>query len=117
MVYQHVSQEKNGAVTSCFSAHLRATILHAFSRQDANKFVGNSFVLTEHKTDFSAANADVACRYISISANMTVELSHEGLAKAHDLIVAFTFRVEICATFAAAHRQTRKTVLEGLFKT
>ena len=47
---------------------------------------------------------------------MAAQLSHEGLAEAHDLSVGLALRVEVGTALAAAHRQRGQGVLENLLE-
>ena len=49
-------------------------------------------------------------------ADVPVQLAHEALAEAHDLVVALALRVEVAAALAAAHRQRGQAVLEDLLE-
>ena len=80
------------------------------------KLVGDALVLAEHVADLAAADADVAGRHVHVGADMAVELGHEALAEAHDLVVALALGIEIGAALAAAHRQAGQRVLEGLLE-
>ena len=60
-------------------------------------------VMSTRDSDFNAIDADVAGGNIDVRADMPIELGHETLAEAHDLMVALSLRIEVRATFAAAH--------------
>ena len=47
---------------------------------------------------------------------MALQLSHKGLAEAHDLIAALALGVKVGSALAAAHRQAGEGVFEDLFK-
>ena len=47
---------------------------------------------------------------------MALQLGHEGLAEAHDLVVALALGVEVGAALAAAHGQAGEAVLKNLLK-
>ena len=47
---------------------------------------------------------------------MALQLGHEGLAEAHDLVVALALGIEVRAALAAAHGQAGQGVLEDLLE-
>ena len=47
---------------------------------------------------------------------MSEKFGHERLAEPHYLGVGFTFWIEIRATLAATHRQTRQRIFKNLFE-
>jgi hypothetical protein len=47
---------------------------------------------------------------------VTVELGHEALAEAHDLVDALALGVEVRSALAAAHGEAGESVLEGLLE-
>ena len=47
---------------------------------------------------------------------MAEEFAHERLTEAHDLQIAFSFRIEIGTAFAATHGKRREAVLEHLLE-
>ena len=48
--------------------------------------------------------------------HVPIELRHEALAEAHDLVVALALGVEVGPALAAAHREGRQRVLEHLLE-
>ena len=50
-------------------------------------------------------------------ANVAIELRHETLTEAHDLVIRLALWVEIGATFATTDRQPGQGILENLFET
>src|SRR5690606_28169393 len=77
---------------------------------------GDALVLTEEVADLTLTDADVARRHVGVLADVTVELGHEALAEAHDLVGRASFRVEVRAPLAAADRELGQRVLEGLLE-
>lgn len=75
-----------------------------------------TFVLTEHEAYLTAADADVACRYVGVGTDITEQLVHEGVTEAHDLIVRLAAWGEVGASFSTAHRQCGQGVLESLLE-
>src|SRR3546814_9074946 len=73
-------------------------IFQTLAGQHALEAVGDALVLAEHIADLAAADTDVACGDVDIGADMSVELGHEALAKAHDLGVALALGIEVRAT-------------------
>ena len=47
---------------------------------------------------------------------MTLKLGHKTLAEAHYFCIRLTARAEIGTTLGASHRESSKTVLEGLLE-
>src|SRR3546814_849647 len=113
---QHVLQEIDRAVAGRLGADEGAAIFQTLAGQHALEAVGDALVLAEHIADLAAADTDVACGDVDIGADMSVELGHEALAKAHDLGVALALGIEVRATLAAAHGQAGQRVLEGLLE-
>ena len=66
---------------------------------------GEALVLAVQVADLAAAHADVAGGHVAVGADVAVQLSHEALAEAHDLIVALALGVEVAAALAAADGQ------------
>jgi len=75
-----------------------------------------ALVLTEQVSDLAGAHADVACRDVGVRADVAEQLGHEALAEPHDLVVALSFRVEIRAALASAHREGGEAVFEDLLE-
>jgi hypothetical protein len=65
---------------------------------------------------FAPTYPDIAGRHIGVGIDVPEQLGHKGLAKPHDFVVGFRFRIEISAAFASAHRQGSERVLKHLFK-
>ena len=84
--------------------------------ESTGEFVAQTFVLPEHEADFAAAHADVARRNVGVLSDVARQLGDERLAETHHLVVGFTLGVEVRTALAAAHRQRREAVLEGLLE-
>ena len=54
--------------------------------------------------------------HVGVGPDVAEELGHEGLAEAHDLVVALALGVEVGAALAAAHGQRGERVLEDLLE-
>ena len=113
---EHVGEEIDGAVAGRLGADQRAAIFEALAGQHAFPAVGDALVLAEHVADLARADADVAGRHVDVGADVAVELGHEALAEAHDLVDALALGIEVGAALAAAHRQAGQRVLEGLLE-
>ena len=109
--------EIDEAVTGRLGAGERAAEGEALAGEHAGPLVLETLVLTEHVRDLTAAHAQVASRDIGVGADVAVELGHEGLTEAHDLVVGLALGVEVRAALAAAHRQRGECVLEDLLET
>ena len=108
--------EVDKAVAGCLGAGERAAEGEALAGEHAGPFVADALVLAEHVSDFAAADTQVTCGNVGVRANVAVELGHERLAEAHDLVVGLALRVEVGAALAAAHRQRGQRVLEDLLE-
>ena len=64
----------------------------------------------------TSAYADIACRYVRVSADVSVELGHEALAESHNFSVGFALGIEVGAALAAADGKAGQGVLEDLPK-
>ena len=104
------------AVTCSLCSCERAAVCKALTCQNTFIKACDSLILAIKETDFTSAYADIAGRYVCVSADMSVELCHETLAEPHDLIVGFTLRVEVGTALAAADRKTCEAVLEDLLE-
>src|SRR5690606_37301648 len=114
---QHLLHEIDDAVARRLLAHERSAPVRALAGQHTGFVaVRDAFVLAEQETDLALADADVAGRHVRELAEMAVELRHEALAEAHDLVVRAPLRVEIGAALRAADRQARDRVLERLLE-
>ena len=94
----------------------RAAKREALAGKDAGPLVGQALVLTEHVGNLAAANAQVAGGNVGVGANVAIELSHEGLAEVHDLVVGLALGVKVGAALAAAHGKGGQAVLEDLLQ-
>jgi hypothetical protein len=100
---------------------------------------------TEHVTDLTTTGTDVTSRDIGISANVTRQLQHEGVAlerffpisrnqrrrlrgrrsgwrekdthESPDLVVGLSLGVKVATTLTATHHETGEGVLEDLLET
>ena len=95
---------------------MRTTILGGLAGQHTLPPIGDPLVLAEHVTDLARTDADVTRRHIDIRADVAMQLGHETLAKAHDLMIAFPFRIEIRSALTPAQRQAGERILEGLLE-
>ena len=78
--------------------------------------VHQAAVLAKQVADLTAAHADVAGGHVAVLANVAPQLSHEGLAKAHDFPVGAALRVEVGAALAAADGQSGQGIFEDLLE-
>ncbi|MNV15154.1 hypothetical protein D3C71_1058670 [compost metagenome] len=113
---EHFFSEVHATETGGFRANQAAAVARAFAGQHAGELVAQTLVLAEQETDLAGSDADVTGRHVNVGADVTVQLTHESLAEAHDFRIAFTFRIEVRTALAAAHWQRSQRVLESLFK-
>ncbi len=73
-------------------------------------------ILTEHIANLAATNSDVACGYVLIGTDVTIQLVHECLAEAHHFSIALTAGREVGTTFCTTHGQRGQRVLESLLE-
>ena len=117
VVFEHLLHEVEESVARGFRACEAAAVAESLAREDSGiKGVDDALVLTVEVADLTAADADVACRRIDHRADVAIELRHEALAEAHDLVVALALRVEIRAALGAADGKPRQRVLERLLE-
>ena len=90
-------------VTSSLWADQTSTPRSTLASQDTLPFVALSAVGTEKVTNLATSNTNVTSRHIGISANVLVELPHEGNAELADLVVGLALGVEVGTTLATAH--------------
>ena len=115
-VCEHLGREVDRAVAGRLRANQRAAPVQALAREHADELVADPLVLAEQEADLAAADADVTRRDVGELADVPLELGHEALAEAHDLVVALALRIEVRAALAAAHRERREGVLEDLLE-
>ena len=112
----HFFQHINQTVTGGLSTAQRTAKGQTFTGQHALINAGQTLILTKQITDLSTAYTNITGRYITVSADIFIQLGHKALAEMHNLAVGFTLRVEIGAAFAAANRQTGQRIFESLLK-
>ena len=100
---EHVVDEIDGTVAGSLWADARAAIFQALSCEYALKLVLQFLIHTEEVANLTTADTDVACWYVLVRADMTIELCHEGLAETHHLSIATATDREVGTTFSAAH--------------
>ena len=104
------------AVTGRLGTSQRAAVGQALAGQNAGELVAQALVLAVHEADLTAANADIARRYVGELADVLGKLSDERLAETHNLCVRLALRVKVRTALAAAHGQAGQAVLEALLK-
>ena len=107
----------NSTVTSCFCTSKWSTPVQTFTSKNTCVFVTNTFVLTIEVTNFASTNTDITSRHVCICTDVFAQLSHEALAKTHDFVVWFTFRIEVWSTFTTTDWLTSQWVFKDLFET
>ena len=115
-VLEHLTRIEDNAVAGSLVTTCKTAVHGALTGESAVIQVADALILTHHEADFSAAYADVACGNVGLGADMTIELSDEALAEAHDLHVGLAVGIKVGTTLAAADRQTGQAVLEDLLK-
>ena len=113
---QHLTGEVHRAIAGGFLARQRPAPVQSLAGQHAFVAAGQALVLAEQVADFARANADVAGRHVDGRADMAVQLAHERLAEAHDLIVGLALRIEVGPALAATDGQPGQRVLEDLLE-
>ena len=116
VLIQHIPEEKDRTVACSLCSHLGSTEFETLTCKNSHEAIRHSFVLTKHVANFPPADADISCWNVCVGTNMPYKFRHKGLAKTHDLIIRFSFGIEIGATFTAAHRKTCETVFKSLLK-
>ena len=104
------------AVAGSLGASQRTAVGQALAGQHAGVLVADTLVLAEQVADLTAADADIAGRYVGELADVRAQLGHERLAETHDFGIGLALRVEVGAALAAAHRQAGQAVLEALLE-
>ena len=84
--------------------------------QHARVLVAHSLVLAEQVADLTGSHVDVAGGHIGELADVALQLSHEGLAEAHDLGIRAALGVEVGSSLGAAHRQPGQRILQNLLE-
>ena len=116
MTLKHRFSKVHQTIAGGFRANQAAAEGETFTSKHAGGVVREFFHHPGHKADFTAAHADIACRYVGVGAQMTIEFGHQRLAEAHHFAFAFAFRIEVRTAFTAAHRQGGQGIFEGLFE-
>ena len=113
---QHFLTEVNATVACCLGANQTTAEREPLARHHAVELVLQTLVLAKQIADLTCSNANIAGWHVFIGANVTEQLRHHRLTKAHDLVVAFPFWIEVGTTFSATHREPGQAVFKGLLK-
>ena len=113
---EHLLGEVADAVARGFGAQGAAAPVAALARERAGELVAQPLVLPEEISDLASADADVTGRDVGVLADVALEFGHERLAEFHHLVVRLALGVEVRTALAAAHREGREAVLEGLLE-
>ena len=105
---EHVLEEVHVAIARGFGADARTAELLPLTREDALEAVGELLVHTEHVAHFAATHADVACGYVFIGSDVSVEFGHESLTEAHHLGIALATGREVGTALGTAHGERRE---------
>src|SRR5690606_18474438 len=106
---QHLLREVDAAVARGLPAHARAAPVDALPGDHAGLLaVRDALVLAEQVADLALPDADVDGRHVDVLAQVPVQLGHEALAEAHDLVLALALGVEVAAALARADRHARE---------
>merc|ERR1719402_770883 len=81
----HVLHEIHCAVSRGLRTNQRTAHAHWLACEHTRELVPHPLVLTKEEPDFATAHTDIACRNISVGADVTRQLRHEGLAEPHHL--------------------------------
>ena len=87
------------------------------SGEDSGEVVPHPLVLAVHEADLPSAYADVTCGDVGVGSDVPLELSHEGLAEAHDLAVGLALGVEVGSSLSSSDGEGGEAVLEDLLET
>ncbi len=113
----HLGDEVRDAVAGGFLADLRPAPGEALACEDTGLVgVRQTLVLAEQIADLASTDADVTCGNVGVLTDVAVQLGHERLTEAHDLLLGTTLGVEVRAALAAADGQARERVLEDLLE-
>src|SRR5690606_9100105 len=113
---EHVLREVDAAVAGRFAATVGAAPQQALAGQHAVVAPGQALVLAEQVADLARAHPDVARGHIDRRPDVAVQLGHERLAEAHDLLVGAALRIEVGAALGPTDRQAGERVLEDLLE-
>ena len=113
---EHLLGEVADAVARGLGAQRAAAPVAALARERAGELVAQPLVLAEEEADLPAAHADVARRDVGVLSDVALQLGHERLAELHHFVVRLALRIEVRSALAAAHREGREAVLEGLLE-
>ena len=113
---EHLVGKVAKAVAGSLGPGQGATEGNALAGKDAAVLVLKALELAKHIADLPATHADISGGNVGKLADMTLQLSHKGLAEAHDLSVGLALGVKVGAALAAAHGQSGEAVLEYLLK-
>ena len=102
VIIQHILHKIEQAVARSLGARQAAAESQPLAGEDAFVVTREALILPVEVADFPSPDADIPRRNVHIGADVAGELSHEGLAKAHDLAVGFSLRVKVGAALAAA---------------
>ena len=85
---KHILHEVEKTIARRFSTRKTSPVVRTFACQNT-RIVGvtNALVLSKKITDLTPADANIACRYIHIWTDMTIELRHEALAELHHFVI------------------------------
>src|SRR5699024_9100357 len=116
--HHHFLHEVDRTVASRLLADQGTTPLQALAGQHAGLVADiHAPVLAEEITDLTSIDADVAGWDVRVLTDVAVQLGHEGLAEAHDLVIGAPLRIEVGATLAATDWQAGQGVLKDLLET
>lgn len=93
-----------------------ASPAQSLSSQDTLKLVPRLAVGAKHVSNLAARDTNVASGNVGVSANVSRQLAHKGLAETADLVVRLALGVEIRSSFATSYAQTGQSILEDLLK-
>ena len=114
---EHLSCIEYDTVACSLISASKTAVRNALTGECAVIAVADSLILAHHVANLSAAYAEVTCGNVGVGTDVSVKLSHKGLAETHDFHIGLAVGVEISAALAAADGQTGQRVLEDLLKT
>lgn len=116
VVLAHLLEEVDSAISGGLWPDEGTAPLDVLTSEDPCELVPEALVLPKQVADLASADTNVASRNVGVSADVPLELGHEGLAEAHDLVVGLALGVEVGATLATAHGERGEGVLKDLLE-
>lgn len=111
MTYLPFSTHVDETVTRGLGPDQATSPRSALAGQDTLPAVLLGAVGTEEVANLTPRDTNVTGRYISVGANMLVQLAHESHAELSNLIVRLALGVEVCSTLSTSHGHCIESIL------